>query len=266
MCTLVVSRQPDARCPLLVVAVRDEMLDREWRPPAHHWPGHPNLVGGLDLLAGGTWLAVDPTGVRVGCVLNGRGTPAPEATRRSRGDLPLRAAAEGTLSGVDPTPYDPFHLILAGGGAAAGDGEVLSWDGRAEHRFPLPVGTHFFDNQGYWRPGRPATPRAARFGPAFAAGRPDPAAAGPGAPVEEAWRPWSELLRHGLLPPDDPRALLVRHRLPAGPDDRSHGRPDRVAGSSSITLLATGADLGPAGLRYDFTAHPERPSWHRVTV
>jgi hypothetical protein len=266
MCTLVVSREPDARCPLLVVAVRDEMLDRDWRPPAHHWPDHPDLVGGLDLLAGGTWLAVRPAtpdrdeGVRIGCVLNGTGAPAPEATRRSRGDLPLRAAAGGTLAGIDPAPYDPFHLILVGTGGD--EGEVLSWDGHAERRFPLGVGTHFFDNHGYWHPGQqePGTPRAARFGPAFAAARPDPDGT---SEVAEAWQPWAELLRYGLLPPDDPRALLVRHQLPPDPNDHPH---TRVAGSSSITLLAAGRDLGPAGLRYDFTAHPEHPGWRHVTI
>ena len=80
--------------PLLLLGVRDELVGRPWRPPARHWPGSP-LVGGIDEQAGGTWLAVHPDIPRVACLLNGRGTEADPARRRSRGELPLRAAADG---------------------------------------------------------------------------------------------------------------------------------------------------------------------------
>ncbi len=59
MCTVVVSLQPDAPVPLLLLGVRDEFTGRPWQPPARHWPGSP-LIGGLDEQAGGTWLAVHP--------------------------------------------------------------------------------------------------------------------------------------------------------------------------------------------------------------
>ncbi|MFD0591268.1 NRDE family protein [Catellatospora coxensis] len=77
MCTVAVSFEPSSPVPLLVLAVRDELLMRPWEPPAEHWPRHPGLLGGIDLVAGGTWLAVDPAARRAAFVLNGRGRLAP---------------------------------------------------------------------------------------------------------------------------------------------------------------------------------------------
>ena len=61
-----------------------------------------------------------PGAPRVGCILNGRGRAAPPDRRRSRGDLPLRAAAEGpqALKELHQDPdtlarYDPFYLVCA---------------------------------------------------------------------------------------------------------------------------------------------------------
>ena len=94
MCTVVVSLAPQDRVPLLLLGIRDEFTGRPWQPPARHWPGSP-LIGGRDEQAGGTWLAVHPDLPRVSCILNGRGEFPPPDRRRSRGELPLRAAAEG---------------------------------------------------------------------------------------------------------------------------------------------------------------------------
>jgi hypothetical protein len=117
VCTVVVSLEPGERVPLRLLGIRDEFTGRPWRPPARHWPGLP-LIGGIDEQAGGTWLAVHPGIPRVACLLNARGPLADPARRRSRGELSLRAAAEGPgflrrLAG-DPVAlaaYDPFHLI-----------------------------------------------------------------------------------------------------------------------------------------------------------
>jgi Transport and Golgi organisation 2 len=119
VCTVVVSLEPDERMPLRLLGIRDELTSRPWRPPARHWPGLP-LIGGIDEQAGGTWLAVHPEIPRVACLLNARGALADPARRRSRGDLSLRAAAEGPdmLGQLADDPdalafYDPFHLICA---------------------------------------------------------------------------------------------------------------------------------------------------------
>src|SRR5271170_6654296 len=139
--------------PLLVLGVRDELVGRPWRPPARHWPGSP-LIGGIDEQAGGTWLAVHPRVPRVACVLNGRGPLADPAGRRSRGELPLRAAAEGPgmLRDLADDPealaaYDPFHLICGTpdsataltwpGGSYPPGGDSAPW-GYAGSRWPVP--------------------------------------------------------------------------------------------------------------------------------
>ena len=154
MCTVVVSLDPDNPVPLLLLGIRDEFTGRPWQPPARHWPGSP-LIGGRDEQAGGTWLAVHPDVPRVGCILNGRGEFAPEDRRRSRGDLPLRAAAEGPGALVklhrDPDSlarYDPFYLVCADRAEVL----LLGWDGRDAVLTELPPGTHVLTNAGHMYP------------------------------------------------------------------------------------------------------------------
>src|ERR1700686_4028446 len=53
MCTLVILRRPEHRWPVVIGANRDEMIDRPWEPPGRHWPDRPEVVAGLDRLAGG---------------------------------------------------------------------------------------------------------------------------------------------------------------------------------------------------------------------
>ena len=97
MCTVIVGFDPEARTPLVVAALRDEMRSRPWDWPARHWPQRPNLVGGRDSLAGGTWLAVDSGRERMAALLNGwpwDGSMPWEGTYpASRGDLPLKTLA-----------------------------------------------------------------------------------------------------------------------------------------------------------------------------
>ncbi|HAP98742.1 MAG TPA: hypothetical protein DCQ35_01630, partial [Rhodospirillum rubrum] len=119
MCTVVIDRRPGDPWPLLVAANRDELADRPWLPPARHWPSRPEVIAGLDELAGGTWMGLNDWGV-VACVLNREGTLGPLAGRRSRGELVLdaldmadaRDAAEA-LADIDPRAYRPFNLIVA---------------------------------------------------------------------------------------------------------------------------------------------------------
>src|SRR6202035_2947578 len=65
------------------------------RPGAVAAAWHPGRVHRPPVAAGGPWLAVPPDLTRVACILNARGESAPPDRRRSRGELPLRAAAEG---------------------------------------------------------------------------------------------------------------------------------------------------------------------------
>jgi len=249
VCTAILSIEPGA--PVLLAGVRDELVDRAWEPPGRHWPDHPGLIGGRDLLAGGTWLAVAPGTRRVACVLNARGRRAPDASRRTRGVLPLQAAEDAKLdrSGLDG--FDPFHLLIADPGAAV----LWSWDGEHLAERELSAGLHIVVNSGLDDAAGDVPDheraRIAHFLPRLrAAPRPVP---GPGGTTAQAWGAWMALLNGDGLAPDDTRALIVRRDLGAG----------RIWGTTSISLVA----LGAAGPRYDFTAAPGDPrAWYQVPV
>jgi hypothetical protein len=252
MCTAVVSFEPDSRFPVLLVGVRDEFTSRPWEPPAAHWADRPSLIGGRDLLAGGTWLAVDPAVPRAACILNGHGPLAPEGIRASRGELPLLLAADGDLDDLEPKRYDPFHLL----GAEPDTVRLWSWDGDELTERTLTPGLHTVVNSGLeGRGGRYTGPgmdemaaRIAYFRPLLAAAhRPEP---GDG-PTAAAWGEWLPLTDGGGLDPGDPRALVIRRDLGEG----------RIWGTGSISLVALARD----GLRYDFSGSPGDPAaWRTV--
>ncbi|MGW5418129.1 NRDE family protein [Actinomadura geliboluensis] len=253
MCTAIISVEPSSPVPVLVVGVRDEFVAREWTGPGRHWPDRPRLVGGRDLRAGGTWLAVDPEAPRVAVVLNGRGRMAPEAARSSRGGLPLRVAADGKLGDPGLAAYDPFHLV----GAEPDRVRLWSWDGEALAERGLGPGLHMIVNSGLEGEGQLEgetedaymAARLAHFRPRLAAApRPEP---GPDEPVERAWGAWLPLLNGDGLPRADHRALLPLLDLGEG----------RVWGTTSVSLTALRAD----GVRYDFSAAPgDGEAWTRV--
>ncbi len=243
LCTVIVSVDPEARVPVVLVGVRDEFVARQWMSPARHWPDHPGLIGGRDLRAGGTWLAVDPASRRVAALLNGQGIAAPEDVRRSRGDLPLRAAAAGELPRLDLTSYDPFHLVVGGI-----DGVRLwSWNGERVSEEKLPAGVHMIVNCGWEQ--CEDNPRVSWFRPRFAAAA-RPARMGSGS-LTRFWGEWLPLASGDGLALDDPRALVFRATTEDG----------QIFGSLSITLIA----LADEGVRYDFCPVPGDPSsWHQV--
>jgi len=119
MCTIVILNRPGHDWPVLIAANRDERLDRPWKKPGAHWPDRPEVVAGLDVLAGGSWLGINATGV-VAAALNRQGTLGPAEGKRSRGELVLDAldhsdaadAAE-TLGAIDPRAFRPFNLVIA---------------------------------------------------------------------------------------------------------------------------------------------------------
>jgi hypothetical protein len=259
----VVSLAPEDKVPLLMLGVRDEFTGRPWQPPARHWPGSP-LIGGRDEQAGGTWLAVHPELPRVSCILNARGEFAPPSRRRSRGKLPLLAAAEGqpALSALHGdsealVSYDPFHLVSADLTAV----RMLSWDGRQAALSDLCPGTHVLTNAGHTYPPASAgagadqqetpDPKAAHFGPKFAAQRPS---GDPAVTIKDAWGDWLTLAAGDDLADTDPAAIIVRHELSDG----------RVYGTTSVTLVALAKD---GGLRYDFQPVPaDVTTWYEVHI
>ncbi len=147
MCTLVILRRPAHDWPLVLAGNRDERRDRPWRPPGRHWPDRPEVVGGFDELAGGSWFGVNDHGVAA-FVMNRAGTLGPAAGRRSRGELVLEAldhaeaaAAAQALAELDPRAYRAFNLFV-------GDPVSAWWLRHAEDEalrievFEVPPGLH----------------------------------------------------------------------------------------------------------------------------
>jgi hypothetical protein len=119
MCTLILLRRPGHDWPVIVGANRDEMKARPWRAPARHWPDRPEVVAGLDELAGGSWLGINDHGVVAG-ILNRTGSLGPAPGQRSRGELVLEAldhadasAAAAALTAIEPRAYRTFNMIVA---------------------------------------------------------------------------------------------------------------------------------------------------------
>ena len=85
MCLIVLALEARPGLPLLIAANRDERYDRP-AAPLGFWLDHPDVLGGRDLEAGGSWLALTRTG-RFAAVTNLRSTGVPSPSLRSRGEL-----------------------------------------------------------------------------------------------------------------------------------------------------------------------------------
>jgi uncharacterized protein with NRDE domain len=113
MCLIAIAIHASPRYPIVIAANRDEFYDRPTRP-LHIWDDDPNIAGGRDLRAGGTWLAVTRDG-RFAAVTNIRDNDGPP-NARSRGALvgdfvrsnipPLDYAQS-----IRPNDYAGFHLL-----------------------------------------------------------------------------------------------------------------------------------------------------------
>ncbi|MCW3149395.1 NRDE family protein [Stutzerimonas stutzeri] len=85
MCLIVFAWRPAHALPLVVAANRDEFHERPSLALAA-WDDAPDIIGGRDLQAGGTWMGIRPDG-RFAALTNIRAGGQPPG-RRSRGELP----------------------------------------------------------------------------------------------------------------------------------------------------------------------------------
>ncbi|NEX22019.1 NRDE family protein [Thiorhodococcus mannitoliphagus] len=203
MCTLVILIRPGHAWPILIAANRDEMAERASLPPARHWDDRPEVVGGLDVEAGGSWLGVNDHGV-VAAVLNREGTLGSLAGKRSRGELVLEALdhaeageAVRALAELEPRAYRPFNLVVADPSGAywlrhAGDGDIGV--------FSMSAGLHLLSGTDL---DDAAHPRIAAYAPRFArAAEPDP--------DRGDWHAWKALLADRSEPEQDAAMLFER--------------------------------------------------------
>lgn len=85
MCLILFAVQQDPDFPLVVVANRDEAYARPTRR-GHFWQDEPQIFGGRDEEAGGSWMAVTRNG-RFAAVTNYREANPPGGDLLSRGEL-----------------------------------------------------------------------------------------------------------------------------------------------------------------------------------
>lgn len=116
MCILLIAIDAIPEWPLLLLGNRDEFHERP-TAGATPWRGEADCLGGLDLLAGGSWLAQRNDG-RFACVTNVR-NGLPTTAPRSRGML-VREFVIGNASVdefaervfADLDEYAPFNLVF----------------------------------------------------------------------------------------------------------------------------------------------------------
>jgi uncharacterized protein with NRDE domain len=179
VCLLIALFQVVPDVPLIVAANRDERYDRPAVAMTVLSHDSPRILGGRDLLAGGTWLAVSESGLVAG--LTNRPSPdGPDPGKRSRGELPLafargKDAAEAVrtvVADVDPAQYNPCWMLV-------GDRQSLHFVSLADNRLEaeqLGPGLHILENASL----QPASPKAAlvsQLVQAERADRADPVAA-----------------------------------------------------------------------------------------
>ena len=144
MCLLLLALNSVSGRPWLLLGNRDEFHARP-TAPAQIWAQTPAIVGGRDLKAGGSWLALHRQG-RYAAVTNVR-SGLPASAPRSRGEL-VGDFVAGNLTPADYAvavaalrdDYGPFNLIVGDGSTAC---LVSSIDGQP---VSLAAGIHVFSN------------------------------------------------------------------------------------------------------------------------
>lgn len=131
MCLIGFAWRRHPRFPLVLAANRDEFHARE-TAAAGFWPRHPQVLGGRDLKAGGTWMGITRTG-RFAALSNYRGGSGATAAC-SRGAL-----VRDFLLGTEPPAA--YAASAAAAGASYGGFNLLAGD--------LDKGTlHYVSNRG----------------------------------------------------------------------------------------------------------------------
>ncbi|HVA07119.1 MAG TPA: NRDE family protein [Acidimicrobiales bacterium] len=151
MCLLVVASRVVPGTPVLVGANRDEFLSRPAVSAVVLRADTPRIIGGRDEQSGGTWLAVNQHGVFAGLTNQPLGEER-DATKRTRGELPLALASQDTaarsvdhfLDHYSPTDYNGSYLLV-------GDRDDLffiDFTGTVEPAaLALPPGVHVLENR-----------------------------------------------------------------------------------------------------------------------
>ena len=225
MCTVVVRWAPGA--PVQVLALRDELVGRDFDDPDAWWPEQPAVVGGRDRVAGGSWCVSDVRTGTTALVLNRPQRRVAEPGAPSRGVLPLLAAhhLQRWADHVELTGMASFALVLAQPDALT----LWVFDGSALTTMSLAAGTHMVTSGGA------EDGKADRYLPAFMASE------------FEEW-PGIVTTQQRL---DDPAALVVQHP---------------VDGAVYATVFGETIESRPGALSLTWSRTPEvEGSWTSAT-
>jgi uncharacterized protein with NRDE domain len=124
MCLIAFAWRAHPRWPLILIANRDEFHARP-STPADFLADAPEVFGGVDLRAGGSWLLISRR-QRLAAITNVRVGLSPDAAPRSRGEL-VKAFATSTagnaefIAGIAPVAHEYGRFNL------------LAWDGASLH-------------------------------------------------------------------------------------------------------------------------------------
>jgi uncharacterized protein with NRDE domain len=142
LCLIGIALDAHPRWPLVIAANRDEFFDRPsaaldwWRTSDRA----PWLLGGRDLAAGGTWLALSASG-RIGMLTNVRDPARHRPDAASRGALVTDWLDRGAWP-TAPIATNPFNLL-------GGDLQARRWwwsSDRHAQPEPLTTGVHALSN------------------------------------------------------------------------------------------------------------------------
>ncbi|MEO8841310.1 MAG: NRDE family protein [Kofleriaceae bacterium] len=146
--------------PVVLAANRDEMYARPTRPPERLGAGDKIIVGGRDVLSGGTWLALRDDG-RFCAVTNQRALDAPPLGLRSRGLAVMECAAADDqaayVAAIDPRRYASMNLVF--GDASGVSLAYLRRETGARELLRLGPGIHVLANDVLGAPGFPRAER-----------------------------------------------------------------------------------------------------------
>jgi len=227
VCTVVVRWAPEGHPQIL--ALRDELATREFDDPDRWWPGQPDVVGGRDRTAGGTWCATRIGTGATALVLNRPQKRVAEPGAPSRGVLPLLGVEHESdwTAHLDVAGMASFMVVLVTPAAV----ESWTFDGSQLERHQHRPGTHMFTSGGA------EDGKAVRYLEEF----------------EEHHGPaeWQALVS-ARPPSDDPAALVVRHERP---------------GFVFATVFGQIIDAEPGQLRLEYSREPWiLDSWRTQTL
>ena len=145
MCIVVIALRQHEQFPFILIANRDEYYSRP-ATPAQFWSDCPNLLGGRDQQASGTWLGMNRYG-RIAAVTNyfdPSSTTVPEA---SRGQIVTRFLDDTQTAEEYTALLDQEHLLYNGYGALYGNTEQIHYHtNRADLSTKITSGIHGLSN------------------------------------------------------------------------------------------------------------------------